>query len=230
MKLVLLPGMDGTGDLFANFLKALPREFETVVVRYPADVCLSYSELMETVRSATPDREPVVLVAESFSTPLAIRFAVTAPANLKGLVLCAGFATSPIRGWRRFLCSLLPPVVFGLPLPKLVIEYMLLGWSAPPSFVSSMRTAVRSVRSKVLMARFRAVLECDARAELGKITLPILYVKATRDRLVSAACLDDIRRLNSQITVAEISGPHLILQREPLQTAEAVTRFVQGIA
>jgi hypothetical protein len=36
-KLVLLPGMDGTGELFSNFEAALPSSLETVRVRYPAD-------------------------------------------------------------------------------------------------------------------------------------------------------------------------------------------------
>ena len=34
--LVLLPGMDGTGDLFAPLLSALPPALRTIVVRYPA--------------------------------------------------------------------------------------------------------------------------------------------------------------------------------------------------
>jgi pimeloyl-ACP methyl ester carboxylesterase len=230
MKLVLLPGMDGTGNLFADFVKALPPEFKTVIVRYPADFCLSYPELMGIVRSASPDSEPFVLLAESFSTPLAIQYAATNSSYLKGLVLCAGFATSPVRGWRRFVCSLLSPVVFSLPLSEFVIEFMLLGRGAHRSLISSVQVAIRSVRPKVLLARFRAVLGCDVRAELSKITLPILYVMGKEDRLVPASCLEEIQRVNRRTTVAEVSGPHLILQREPLQTAEEVTRFVQGIA
>ena len=34
-KLVLLPGMDGTGELFDSFVKALPQSFTTEIVRYP---------------------------------------------------------------------------------------------------------------------------------------------------------------------------------------------------
>ena len=70
LRFVLLPGMDGTGELFADFVDALPKSFETVRVRYPADRCLSYSELEELVQAACS--EPFMLVAESFSTPLAI--------------------------------------------------------------------------------------------------------------------------------------------------------------
>lgn len=39
-KLVLLPGMDGTGELFAGFVTALPDTFETTTIKYPSDNCL----------------------------------------------------------------------------------------------------------------------------------------------------------------------------------------------
>ena len=35
MKVVLLPGLDGTGILFKPFIEALPKNIETLVVSYP---------------------------------------------------------------------------------------------------------------------------------------------------------------------------------------------------
>jgi pimeloyl-[acyl-carrier protein] methyl ester esterase len=95
--------MDGTGELFSEFAAALPREFETATARYPTERCLSNSELEGFVRAVCPTSGSFVLLAESYSTPLAIKYAVSNPENLEGLVLCAGFATSPVQGWRRFL-------------------------------------------------------------------------------------------------------------------------------
>ena len=40
VKLVLLPGMEGTGSLFAPFLKELPDWVQPVVVSYPTDQAL----------------------------------------------------------------------------------------------------------------------------------------------------------------------------------------------
>lgn len=53
LRAVLLPGMDGTGELFSEFVAALPVGLESVTVRYPTDRCLSYSELEELVRAAS---------------------------------------------------------------------------------------------------------------------------------------------------------------------------------
>jgi pimeloyl-[acyl-carrier protein] methyl ester esterase len=221
--------MDGTGNLFADFVKGLPGSFETEVVRYPNDYCLSYPNLMNFVRSAGPVSEPFVLVAESFSTPLAIQFAATKPPNLKGLVLCAGFASSPLRGWRCLLGSLFSPFVFRLPLSDFAAKLWLVGPSASPALLSAVKSAISSVQPRVLSARLRAVLNCDARKELTQVAVPILYLQAQQDRLVPASSLEEIRRIKPQTFVAEFSGPHLLFQREPQQTAEIVAKFIRQL-
>ncbi|WP_228488314.1 hypothetical protein [Caenimonas koreensis] len=48
--LVLLPGMDGTGDLFAPFIAAWKGPVH--VVRYPTDTALNYQELTAFARRA----------------------------------------------------------------------------------------------------------------------------------------------------------------------------------
>ena len=50
--LVLLPGMDGTGDLFAPLLSALSPALRTIVIRYPSDRPLGYAELEAHARRA----------------------------------------------------------------------------------------------------------------------------------------------------------------------------------
>jgi pimeloyl-[acyl-carrier protein] methyl ester esterase len=228
LKLVLLPGMDGTGELFSGFITALPGTFEVVTVRYPTERYLPYSELEDFVRAACPISGPFMLVAESFSTPLAIQYAATSPANLAGIVLCTGFATSPVRGWRRFLGSLLAPLVFRLPLPNLAAKLWLVGHDAPTSLLTAVQGAISSVQPRVLVARLRAVLKCEVRADLDQIAVPILYLQAKGDRLVSASCLEDVRRIKPQVKVASLEGPHLLLQRQPQIAAEAVVEFARS--
>ena len=97
-KLVLLPGMDGSGELFRGLEAVLPEGLETETLWYPADRYMNYGELAGTLRGAIPVDEPFVLVAESYGAPLAVLIASLEPPNLKGIVLSAGFATSPMRG------------------------------------------------------------------------------------------------------------------------------------
>jgi pimeloyl-ACP methyl ester carboxylesterase len=220
--------MDGTGELFTDFVNALPEAFQTVAVRYPADRFLSYTELAGLVRDSCPVSEPFVLVAESFSSPLAIQYAAANPTNLAALILCAGFASSPVHGWRRLFASLCAPIVFRIPLPKFFADSWLVGPDAHASFLKAVQAAISSVKPGVLAARLREVLDCEALAELGQITVPILYIQAEQDRLVGASCLEEIRRIKPQVAVATLEGPHLLLQREPHPAAAVVSEFLRG--
>jgi hypothetical protein len=76
--LVLLPGLDGTGKLFAEFLRVLDLNISTLVVAYPKDVPMNYDELETLVTAALPTDRPFVLLGESFSGPAAVAASVAA--------------------------------------------------------------------------------------------------------------------------------------------------------
>jgi pimeloyl-[acyl-carrier protein] methyl ester esterase len=229
MRLVLLPGMHGTGELFSAFMSLMPETKQIEALCYPNDaIWSSYSLLLRAVQAWVPESDEYYLLAESFSTPLAIQFAATRPANLKGLILCAGFASSPMKGWRRFLMSLFAPFGFNLGVPRFGMS-LLIGPHAPPALLAAVRGAISAVSRKVLAARARAVLACDARGELSQIDVPILYLLAKQDRIVPASCLDEILRIRPDVKVVSIDAPHLLLQREPQQAATAVADFIGQI-
>jgi len=228
-RLVLLPGMDGTGELFYEFMRMIPEPKHIQALHYPTGASPSYQQLLAMVQTMVPESGPYFLLAESYSTPLAIEFAATNPPNLKGLILCAGFAASPLTGPMRFLASLLAPLLFYLPIPSAASELFLIGPDAPPSLQTSVRAAISSVKPGVMAARLRAVLRCDMRQDLRKVAIPLLYIQATRDKLISPSCLEEIRSIRPQVRVAQVDGPHLMLQREPKQSADAVARFIHEL-
>jgi len=230
LKLVLLPGMDGTGGLFADFITALPADLQAEIIRYPTDHFLSYAELADLVRSRIASPGPFALVAESFSTPLAIRLAAENPTNLKGLVLCAGFARSPVRGLLRSVLWWLAPILFRFALPSFGVRLLLAGIDAPDSLVDNVRAAVSSVRPSVFAGRLRGLLDCDVQWELARIGVPILYLRAKQDRLVSARRLEDILRIRLETKVAVLDGPHLLLQRRPEVAAGLAREFVMKLS
>jgi len=125
--LVLLPGLDGTGELFADFIAALPESWTATTVTYPTDRWLSYTDLRPFVSAAIPQSAPFVLVAESFSTPLAVWYAATNPLNLAAVVICAGFVGSPVRGWPEIVKAFAKPWLFRLKPPRIIVDYFLLG-------------------------------------------------------------------------------------------------------
>jgi len=228
-KLVLLPGMDGSGELFRSLEGALPEGLETETLWYPADRYQKYGELAGTLRGAIPVDEPFVLVAESYGTPLAILIASMDPPNLKGIVLSAGYATSPLRGWRRTLVYDLAPLLAHLSMPGLAARWMLVGEEAPRALVESVTGAVSWVTPRVLGSRVREVMNIDVRAELAQVKVPVLYLQPTKDRLVNSACLGEMQAVKPGRTV-NIDSPHLLLQCEAKVAGEVIAGFVEELA
>jgi pimeloyl-[acyl-carrier protein] methyl ester esterase len=225
--LVLLPGLEGTGTLFANLVAALPRTLNVSIVRYPTQQFLSYSELVVCVKDAVPSGVPYVLVAESFATPLAVKFAATHPKDLAGLVIGGGFVTNPSRRKSWLVRAMARPLLFHLfSPPRSIIEHFLIGSDAPPVLESSILDALKLVNPTVLAMRIRAVLDCDARQELGRTDIPIVYIQAERDNLVGPECFEEIRSIRPDTMLATIPCPHLIFGMEPRKAAQIIVEFI----
>ena len=231
LTLVLLPGLEGTGNLFADFASKLPPTLRVIVRKYPTQQFYSYDQLLPFVNEIVPRETPFVVVAESFSTPLAAMFAATRPPNLLGLVMCAGFVTNPARNWVLLARVLATRPVLRLPPPGWFLHQFVMGNNPPASLESNFRKSVRAVDAEVLAARLRAILDCDAREELGRTEIPLLYIQAERDRLVPPGCFAEIQRIRSDAKLVTIPGaPHLVLQREPQKCAEEIVSFVEGLS
>jgi pimeloyl-ACP methyl ester carboxylesterase len=227
--LVLLPGLDGTGELFTDFIAALPESWTATTVVYPNDRFLSYADLRPFVSAAVSQSERFVLVAESFSTPLAVWCAATNPHNLAAVIICAGFVRSPVRRWSRIVKALAKPWVFRLKPPRAVVEYFLLGPDAPPGLLQKFRRALHRVSPDVLSGRVLEVLHCDERDDLGRTTVPLMYLEAAYDRLLSPSCKEVFSDLRPDILFKSVPAPHLLLQREPQKAATVLVDFIGSL-
>lgn len=217
-RLVLLPGLDGTGTLFDEFVRAAPADVRCDVVALPREA-LSYPELAERVApqlELTPD---TILLAESFSGPIAIQIA--ASQRLAALVLCNTFVVPP---GPRVLASLPLTPFFHLPLPSFMIRRYLVGANASDALVERVRVAVESVPPRVLASRVSNVLRVDVAGALGRCSAPIVYLRGTEDRAVPEASVRALVGAASvPIQVVRIPAPHLLLQAAP----EAAWRAIE---
>jgi pimeloyl-ACP methyl ester carboxylesterase len=75
-----------------------------------------------------------------------------------------------------------------------------------------------------------SVFEIDARRELARITVPILYLRGTRDRLVPASASREVHGIARQTVITDIDAPHFLLQSKPVDAAQAIRRFVSTCA
>jgi pimeloyl-ACP methyl ester carboxylesterase len=64
---------------------------------------------------------------------------------------------------------------------------------------------------------------------LPRIETPVLYLRASNDRIVSSRLSLELTSLLPNVKVAEVHGPHLLLQARPRECAAAITEFVQAL-
>jgi pimeloyl-[acyl-carrier protein] methyl ester esterase len=223
---VLLPGLDGTGALLGHFAESLGRTLPVEIVRYPADLAASYAELEEIARAALPADEPYLLVGESFSGPIAISLAAKAPPGLRGLVLCATFARSPVPYLRPF-APLLP--IAPTHLPVAVLRYLLLGRWATPAIDRALDAALAEISPEVLRKRVAEVLRVDVSARLRAVRVPVMYLQAAQDRMIPASAAEHLRRIVPSIDVVKIDGPHFLLQAAGEPCVEKILDFARRI-
>lgn len=94
-KLVLLPGLDGTGGLFAPFIDAVSSKFDVQVVHYPKEQVIGYKDLVNLAHDALPKDDSYFVLGESFSGPIAIALATDVPLLMRGMIRCCTFARNP---------------------------------------------------------------------------------------------------------------------------------------
>jgi len=227
MTLVLLPGMDGTGQLFAPFVVALGHEFNVKVVRYPTAEPMGYAELEALARAALPEEGPFVILGESFSGPVAVSLAASASCRLKGLVLCCTFVRNPrpLFAWVRSLVGFLP--VASAPVG--LLSHLLLGRFATAELRSALARVMSQVSPSALRARLAAVLAVDVSSKLAAAKVPTLYLRASRDRVIPLAASKLVSELNPQVRVAQFDAPHFLLQTAPVEAAHVVGCFMRGL-
>ena len=227
LTLVLLPGMDGTGQLFDSFVAAVGPEFGVKVIAYPTGEPLGYTELAELARAALPVDGSYVILGESFSGPVAIALAATGLPRLKGLVLCCSFVRNP-----RPMFSGMGAFASWLPVgsvPGAILSPLLLGHFSTKALRAGLARALAVVSPSVLRARLKAVLTVDMSAQLAAVKVPVLYLRASHDRLVPSAASATVAELNTHTRVVEVQGPHLLLQAAPAEAAEAVRALLREI-
>jgi pimeloyl-[acyl-carrier protein] methyl ester esterase len=222
MKLVLLPGMDGTSRLFAPLRAVLPAEVQVEPVTYPMSRPLGYEGLLNELKLPTA---PHVLVGESFSGPLALWLAARKPPGLRAVVLVASFVLSPV-AMKGVLRALVRPWLFRRPPPDWVLRRYLVGEDASAREVEAVRAAIASVSPDVMAVRLRQVLCVDAREALRSCPVSVTYLRGTKDRLVPASMMEGMREILPSMATVEIDAAHLVLQCRPIESAAAIVQVM----
>ncbi len=222
--LCLLPGLDGTGQLFDPLVAALGDRCVTTVVRYGD--CQTFEDVVSMARDQLPRDTRISLVAESFSGPVAVRLMAEDSLDIGPSVFSATFATTPFQSLAR-LAKFLPDGAFGFAgLNRLGLELFGLGAGASPELRARATAALHSVEAGTLKRRISILGDVDVVTLARRVKQTLLYIRATDDELVSQAQGQQLIDELADVTVKDVVGPHLILQARPVVCADLIMAHV----
>lgn len=221
MKIVLLPGMDGTGILFEKLLLYL-KEYEVIVLPLPNDGPQEYLFLSEYIVKLLPD-ENYILVAESFSGGIAAFLSQQSLPHMKGIVFVASFLSAPNKFLLNIPCLLPIRLFVNLPLSDFIFRFFFLGNEPSQTEIPSFLRALKSVPQKTIKSRLNTIGK--TRYDGFTSCIPVLHIKASHDRLVPNKKEKEFQKAYVSYEFSEIAGPHFILQVKPKECASVILRF-----
>ena len=154
---------------------------------------------------------------------------------MQAVVLCASFVACPLPWLPAAICRLLDgagitrgTTVAASLMPVSVTARLLLGDKALPNLRRLLAKAHEQVSAKALAARVRAVLRVDVSDALRACPVPLLYLRASDDRVISASSWKRIAEIRPDACLEELPGPHLILQTQPALAIARIERFLKA--
>lgn len=223
-KLVLLPGLDGTGLFFARLETCLQSRVPVHVVTYAARAKMTLDDYVDEAAHAL-GAEPVVLLGESFSGPVAIKLAVKFPGRVKGLILAATYLKNPWPRWMIRRAAVTPPQA----VPRGWIDAVLSGPDHDRELAAQIARVMAGFSDEVRTARLELVATTDVRADFQRLQCPILALHGRSDWLVPRFALQRALKAKSGARLKVLGGPHMLLQKSAAEAANEIEAFYNSI-
>ncbi len=223
LPIVLLPGMDGTGELLHELAGLLEKKRPVDRISYPEHGALGYAALTRQARTQMP-ATPFVILGESFSGPIAIELAATLP-QVAGLILASSFARRPVPAMLAPLARRLDPRWA----PRSLINAALLGSTGTREQRTQLHQILARIGAETLQTRAAEAATVDKLAQLATITHPILYLHGTRDHLIPRRCLSEVLNAQPKTQVRHVDAAHMLLCTHASEAAQHINRFCDEI-
>ncbi len=222
LKIVLLPGMDGTGDLFKYLLSHL-EPYDTQVIPLPQSGSQDYTTLINYLKTRLPN-EDYILIAESFSGALATKLINEDIHQPKKIIFVATFLTPPNPILLSIAKKLPLKTLAKLPLSQYFQKQLFIGESAEQDLVELFQDILNKISAEVLSDRIKSMQSLSINNPTRDI--PCLYIQASSDRLVSSNKYNEFKKYFSNIELIQFEGPHFILQTKPKECADVIAEFI----
>lgn len=219
-RLIYLPGMDGTGDLFYRQATRLESSCEVTSLTLNQVDGETWEDLAEWVCTQLEAKRPAILCGESFGACLALLVATRRPDCCAGLILVNPASSFKRRPWLQAMRGLLPFV----PDPFYALSTTMgLQWLAELSRIHSLdqrllARAVQSVSKQTSSHRLGLMGSFDVDTlPLQDLRMPVVLLASGRDRLLPS--VDEANRLAerlpySHVEILPYSGHACLLEQD----------------
>jgi len=187
-RLLLVPGIDGTGKLFYRQIAGLERRFtvSTTSLRDDAGSMEDLvSDLHDEVSRAVPDGGRIALVGESFGGALTLSYALAHPERVERLVILNSFAHFASTARLSLGYHLLRATPW--PLMRIVRKLNASRMHSAGTERDEIRRfydLMASTTRQGYLSRLRILRQYDLRDRLPGLAPPVLYLAADGDTLV----------------------------------------------
>jgi pimeloyl-ACP methyl ester carboxylesterase len=186
--LVLVPGMDGTGQLFYRQTPSLAESFRTATYALRSDARTMETlvdDLGRVVDTAAPDARRAIVVGESFGGALAMSFALARPEQVSALVVLNSFPYfAPQFRLRlaRYGLALLPWGAMSL--IRRATAFRLHSAHTHREEIRRFMELTASADREGYINRLQLLMSYDIRDRLHDVRPPALFLAAEQDHLV----------------------------------------------
>ncbi|WP_157946820.1 alpha/beta fold hydrolase [Thalassobius sp. I31.1] len=222
MQVLILPGLDGQAALRADFMACLAASVPTECLSYP-DHLSGYDDLLPVIKARMAETdEDFVLIAESFSGPLALRIAQDPPAGLKGIIWVGSFISAPCQlpSWFADFACIAPIHRTSFRQLMNVAGFGPYGSAEARSLCADV---LQDLPGKTIAARLKETLTLRTTPARHPLRMPTFALCAGEDRLLHRRTRQVFE--DHGIPTELIAGPHFLLQSRPGEVAGRVRRF-----
>jgi pimeloyl-ACP methyl ester carboxylesterase len=186
--LVLVPGINGSGNLFYRQVPLLERMYRvaTYSLRDEADeLDVLVEDLARVVDRAAPIEHRAIVVGESFGGAVALSFALKYPERVSALVILNSFPRFSQQVRLNLAIAGLTVVPRNtMPLARRATAWRLHSPQTPRSEIKRFLSLTAETLHEGYLNRLRLLRKYDVRDRLHELTMPTLFLAADRDHLV----------------------------------------------
>jgi pimeloyl-[acyl-carrier protein] methyl ester esterase len=218
---LLLPGLDGTGNLLRHFVEMTPASLSCEVIAYQESF-VNLDDYINVVKARLSTKTKIVLIAESFSGPIATHVASRYPEQVAGIIFAASFVNPPHPVLLN-IASVMPTPAFGAMRTSLVNHFCVNGMREK-NVINEASAVVGELASAVIKRRLM-LLGSLAKLAHAQIDIPVLSLRATQDRLITQEATSSITTTFPKTISIDVDSPHFLLQACPQECWRHIEKF-----